>query len=555
MAGFNVSEFNGIGPKIAPRLLSKSVAQTAQNVRLDSGRLEALSNASASVHTVASGTNTVYLYSGDIWKSFAAQVDIVEGPIVNDVTERVYYTGETYPKIFRNDGGPYRLGVPAPTTPPTIAVTGTQSAGALEESRSYVVTFVSSWGEEGPPSSATNPATFLDGQTVTVNLPSIPTTAGLNFNSGALKRIYRTNTGSSGTSYQFLAEVPYTATSYVELGTTNSSYASTTTPTTAGGVVSAQATTNAALGEVIPSISWMRPPDDDTAMFPTGAMQGLCSMGNGIMAGFTGKTLCFSVPYMPHAWPIGYQLATESDIVAIKPTSGGLVIGTKGKPYIAQGTDPASISLIQLESDQACVSKMSMVDMGGYVMYASPDGLVAVEGSRAELITEPLLRRSQWQAYNPTTLKAMNYEGAYIASNASLSIMFDPRAGKNALSTCSDTFVGAYNHLESDTLYFVDGVSVKKFGQGAGYYTYTWKSKSFTSVYPQNFSWGRVDADTYPITFKLYGDSVLKLTYNVLNSEAFRLPSSYLAKEWEFEVSGTGAVNSVAIADTVSELV
>jgi hypothetical protein len=47
----------------------------------------------------------------------------------------------------------------------------------------------------------------------------------------------------------------------------------------------------------------------------------------------------------------------------------------------------------------------------------------------------------------------------------------------------------------------------------------------------------------------------LKLTYNVLNSEAFRLPSSYLAKEWEFEVSGTGAVNSVAIADTVSELV
>ena len=531
MAGFSVSEFNGIGPKIAPRLLAASVAQTAQNVRLDSGRLEALPNASASVHVVPSGTNTVYLYSGSIWKSYSAQVDIVEGPIVNDVTERVYYTGETYPKIYRNDGGPYRLGVPAPTTTPTTTVSGAQSDGALEESRSYVVTYVTSWGEEGPPSNASSPTTYMDGQDVSIDLPAIPSTSGLNFNAGALKRIYRTNTGSSGTSYQFVAEVPYTQTVYAD-----------TIP-------------NNALGEVIPSVSWMRPPDDDTAMFPTGAMQGLCSIGNGIMAGFTGKTLCFSVPYLPHAWPVSYQLATDSDIVAIKPTSGGLVIGTKGKPYIAQGTDPASISLIQLESDQACVSKMSMVDMGGYVMYASPDGLVAVEGSKAELITEPLLRRSQWQAYNPTTLKAMNYEGTYIASNASQSIMFDLRAGKNALSTCSDTFDAAYNHLESDTLYFVDGVSVKKFGQGAGAYTYTWRSKPFTNVRPKNYSWGRVDAQTYPVTFDLYADSVLKLSHSVLNSEPFRLPSNYLAKDWEFEISGTGAINSVAVADMTSELI
>tara|TARA_R110002074_G_scaffold363741_1_gene537095 strand:+ start:469 stop:2064 length:1596 start_codon:yes stop_codon:yes gene_type:complete len=531
MAGFSVSEFNGIGPKIAPRLLATTVAQTAQNVRLDSGRLEALANASASVHTVPSGTNTVYLYSGSIWKSYLAQVDIVEGPIVNDVTERVYYTGETYPKVYRNDGGPYRLGVPAPTTTPTIAVTGSHTVGALEESRSYVVTYVTSWGEEGPPSSASTPATFKDGQTVTVNLPAIPTTSGLNFNTGALKRIYRTNTGSSATSYQFVDQVAYTITSYTDTLANN------------------------ALGEVIPSVSWMRPPDDDSVMFPTGAMQGLCSMGNGIMAGFTGKTLCFSVPYMPHAWPVSYQLATESEIVAIKPTSGGLVIGTKGKPYIAQGTDPASISLIQLESDQACVSKMSMVDMGGYVMYASPDGLVSVQGSQVDLVTEPLLRRSQWQAYNPTAIKAMNYEGTYIGSNSTQSIVFDPRGGKNALSTCSDTFTAAYNNLESDTLYFVDGVSIKKFGQGTGSYTYTWRSKSFITAFPQNFSWGRVDADVYPVTFKLYGDSVLKLTQTVADGEPFRLPSSYLAKDWEFEISGTSAVNSVGVADTTSELV
>jgi len=530
MASFSVSEFNGIAPKIAPRLLGESIAQSAQNVRLDSGRLEALPNHSASVHTVPSTTNTVYLYSGSIWKHYSAQVDIVEGPIVNDVTERVYYTGETYPKVYRNDGGPYRLGVPAPTTAPTVAVLGTAVMDELEESRSYVVTFVTSWGEEGPPSSASTPAAFRKGQTVTVNLPAIPATTNLNFSAGALKRIYRTNTGSSSTGYQFLAEVVYTATSYTD------------------------DIENNALGEVIPSVSWMRPPDDDTAMFPTGAMQGLCSMGNGIMAGFTGKTLCFSVPYLPHAWPTSYQLATESDIVAIKPIPGGIVVGTKGKPYIAQGTDPASVSLIQLESDQACVSKMSMVDMGGYVMYASPDGLVAVQGGQVQLVTEALLRRSQWQAYTPGSMKAMNYEGTYIASNATQSIVFDPRGGKNALSTCSDTFKAAYNHLESDTLYFVDGTAVKKFGQGAGAYSYTWKSKPFLSAKSRNFGWAQVDADTYPVTFKLFTDSTLSYTHSVLNGDPFRLPSGNLSKQWEFEILGTGAVNSVGITDNVAEL-
>lgn len=530
MASFSVSEFNGIAPKIAPRLLGESIAQSAQNVRLDSGRLEALPNHSASVHTVPSSTNTVYLYSGSIWKNYSAQVDIVQGPIVNDVTERVYYTGETYPKVYRNDGGPYRLGVPAPTTIPTVAVSGTATADALEESRSYVVTFVTSWGEEGPPSNASTPIAIRDGETATVSLPAIPTTSGLNFTSGALKRIYRTNTGSSSTGYQFVAEMVYTATTHVDTLASN------------------------ALGEIIPSVSWMRPPDDDATMFPTGAMQGLCSMGNGIMAGFTGKTLCFSVPYLPHAWPVSYQLATESDIVAIKPIPGGLVVGTKGKPYIAQGTDPASISLIQLESDQACVSKMSMVDMGGYVMYASPDGLVAVEGGRAQLVTEPLLRRSQWQAYNPTTMKAMNYEGTYIASNTTQSIVFDPRGGKNSLATCSDTFKAAYNHLESDTLYFVDGTSVKKFGQGTGTYSYAWKSKPFVSTKPRNFGWARVDAAAYPMTFKLYTDGTLSHTHSVLDNEPFRLPSGSRAKQWEFEMSGVGAVNSVGITDNAAEL-
>ncbi len=531
MTAFVIDQFSGIAPKIAPRLLNNSLAQTAANARLDSGRLEALPNHSSEVVSVPSGTKTIYLYSDTYWKNYSTYVEIVDGPIVNDVTERVYYTGDSYPKVYRNDGGPFRLGVPAPTTVPTVTIAGTPDTGALEETRHYVVTFVTAWGEEGPPSNASTAAIFKEGQNATIVLPDIPLSGGYNFTTGALKRIYRTNTGSEATSYQFVAEVAYSTSTHVDT------------------------VASAALGEVIPSITWMRPADDDSSLFPTGPLKGLCSIGNGIMAGFTGNTLCFSVPYLPHAWPIEFQVATAAPIVAIKPIPGGLVIGTEGKPYVAMGVDPSAISLVELESNQACVSAQSMVDMGDYVIYASPDGLVAVQGTKAQLLTETLLTRDQWQAYNPETMEAMAYEGVYIASHTNGSILFDIRAGKNALTTCSDTFVGGYSRLETDTLYFVDGTSVKKFGQGSGTYSYTWKSKPFVTQKPTNLSWAKVSAESYPITFKLYGDNAEKSSVTVQDSEPFRLPSGYRSTEWEIELSGTPAINSVSIADNLDELV
>jgi hypothetical protein len=152
-------------------------------------------------------------------------------------------------------------------------------------------------------------------------------------------------------------------------------------------------------------------------------------------------------------------------------------------------------------------------------------------------------------------MKAMVYEGVYIASHTNGSILFDIRAGKNALTTCSDTFVGGYNRLETDTLYFVDGTSIKKFGQGSGSYNYTWKSKPFITPKPSNLSWARVSAESYPVTFKLHADGSQKTSVTVQDSEPFRLPAGYRATEWEVEITGTAAVDSVSIADNLDELI
>ena len=56
------------------------------------------------------------------------------------------------------------------------------------------------------------------------------------------------------------------------------------------------------------------------------------------------------------------------------------------------------------------------------------------------------------------------------------------------------------------------------------------------------------------MTFKLDTDGTLSHTHSVLDNEPFRLPSGSRAKQWEFEMSGVGAVNSVGITDNAAEL-
>ena len=83
-------------------------------------------------------------------------------------------------------------------------------------STSYVYTFVSSYGEEGPPSAASTVITTDDNAVITVsNLSTAGAKSNNNFGSGAgTKRIYRSNTGSNTTAFQFVAEVAMATTSY-----------------------------------------------------------------------------------------------------------------------------------------------------------------------------------------------------------------------------------------------------------------------------------------------------------------------------------------------------
>jgi hypothetical protein len=550
MTGFKLQTFSGKAPKVYARLLPEDMAQVAENCRLDSGRLEAWKgNQSASItpvasYSISSQTKTLFRYSSSIWIGSDEDIHIVRSPIAEDPHERLYVTGRGrytsntgFPQMTSaqvvGNGTYYRLGLPDPANIESVTLTPATSANVdteVPQTRSYLFTYVSAYGEEGAGSipQLTNVVEVHTDQTATINFPANPSGA---YNLSK-KRLYRTD--SSGT-YRFVADVPL-ATDTVD-----------------------DAKTEGQLGEAIPTASFIAPPDDVTADHPDGSLQGLVSLPNGILAGFAGQTVCFSEAFQPHAFPDDYKLTMKSDVVAIAPINSGLLVLTKEKPAVVQGLDPSSMAMQEIDSTLSCVSKRSVVDMGQYVMYASPDGLVMGSDGGLQLVTEDILTRDQWQAFSPSSIIGFYWEGHYIGfySNGSENkgFIFDPRGGKNTFVNLGFHATAGFNDLENDELYLVVNGSVVKFASGSGL-NFSWRTKKFYSPRPINPAVAKVDCDSYSSnpTFKLYADGVLKHTESVSNSNVFRLPSGYKAQEFEVELTGSTSINEFCVYESAEEI-
>jgi hypothetical protein len=240
----------------------------------------------------------------------------------------------------------------------------------------------------------------------------------------------------------------------------------------------------AALGEVLPSDTWVGPPDDNLTLYPDGPLKGLIPLAQGVMAGFTGKRFCLSEPFLPHAWPVQYRITTEEDIVAIASTANGVAALTDGQPYFITGTDPSAMTAIRIDLAQACVNIHSVVDMGSYVLYAGPDGLCAVEGASGSVVSSGLISAKQWNStFNPTTIRAFRHEGTYVAFHSTGGWVYDPRGEENALTTLSISAEvrGGYMNPKDGELYVIVGNKIQKYRGGTANKTAIFKSKKFVT--------------------------------------------------------------------------
>lgn len=412
----------------------------------------------------------------------------------------------------------------------TDFVSGTVQAyhdPALRERRFYTHTYVTEFGEEGPPAPASEFVDVGQLQSVTLTLPqaiSSETTGRLL----EKRRIYRSNVGTQGAAFRFVEELP--------LG--ESSYEDTRRSTE--------------LAEPLPSLEWDPPPE---------GLRGLELMPGGIAVGFDDDKVYFSEPYRPHAWPRSYGLSVGHEIVAVGVFDVHVMVATKGFPYLVTGTDPRAMSMRRLEVTQACVSKRSMVSLGYGCVYASADGLVFVSASGAQLITRQHMRADEWAHYHPHTINAFEYEGRYIGfyddgAGDKGGFVFDPRDPELGFTELDFHAVAGFRDPESEFLYLLlDDNAVVAWDASSEPMEGSWLSKVIHTAYPVNMGAARVIANSYDdLHFRIVADGAEILDRQVHDREPFVLPDGYTGMDWEVEVYGTDQVAEITFGETPEEV-
>jgi hypothetical protein len=506
MPAIKLENFMGMIPRVSARLLPNSAATTASNTKLLSGEARGF-RAPREVVDLSDNNFTVrrafripkandYYYGSDEWLAFdRREVDIIRSPIINDLHNRYYWAGDGRPKyntlqrIVSNVPELY-LGVPAPATQPTV----TPPDAGTATTRSYVVTFVSDFGEEGPNSEPTPVQTAATGTWVISNLPtSVPDASHRLITK---KRIYRTVPGNSSSSFFFVAEVPIATTTYNDTLSDD----------------------DAALNSLLESTTWQPPPAD---------MEGFVVMPNGFLVGWVGRRLLFSEPYRPHAWPVEYELSTEFEIVGLAVVGSTLIIGTESNPYIGAGVTPSSFTVQKLDAIMPCLSRRGIVSTPNGVYYPTVNGLAFTNGGTPQIVTQPLMTKEEWlNRYSPDTIFAATYGMQYIAfTGPSFGFIFDPTEPTARL-------------VEIDRFNDVEGIETDRYN-GDVYLIYNdrvwewdpksserlywrWKSKQFHLPSPVNFGALKIKFDDAPDNVE---DDILDyyLPYNQARFNAARL--------------------------------
>jgi hypothetical protein len=525
----NLGIFKGALPKIDPRLLPDENAQLATNCRFDSGSIEALNAPLLLSTTVPAYAKTLHKYvNGNTvaWLSWDKNVDVVGSQVINDKHGRVYLTGDGVPKFIpeelavgsgnKHPKGTIPLGIPAPAHPPTLSsIAKSKEVDDVtdDETRFYVYTWVTEFGEESAPSPP-SASILVEKPTswVTINLPAL----AVNDRRIQYRRIYRTATAGGTTEFFYVGEALATTTKYTD-------------------TVAAES-----LGTTLATLDHFPPPDD---------MQGLTGLANGVMIGFVGKTIYPSEPYLPYAYSPSNQLSVDYDIVGMAAVQNGAIICTTGQPYLLQGFTPDSFQLVKLESNAPCVSALSIVDLGTVVVYAGHDGLYAVSSGEPQNITEKVMSSQQWRDFNPQSIRGFQYDGKYFAVSDAGCKVFDLR-DPDVITVDFDATAGFYD-LESGELIYCNSSGVMySFDRGLASDGFTWRSKEFRST-PKSFSACKVHGRDLVVT--LYKDgAVFHIDNHSSGERVFRLPPG-IGSRWELNITGQ-KLESVSVAGAVGDL-
>ena len=398
-------------------------------------------------------------------------VTITGGGGSGATAEAIVVNEEIYAIVLTNKGSGY-------LTEPEVTISGgggssnaTAKANfSVSETRVYVYTHISQFGsftEESAPSPASAEVSISDGQSVTLSGFAAAPIVDYNITK---RRIYRSATGTSSTSFLFVAEIDADTTTYTDT------------------------TLAASLGEDLQTITWDVPPSD---------LSGLLAHPGNFLVGFSGRDLCFSEINSFHAWPTQYRLNINADIVGIGIYGQSIAVMTKGYPFIVTGITPEAMSAEKVPDLEPCVSKRSIASDNTGVFYASPNGICVIGPGTAGLTTGNIMLRDNFTKFNPSSLRSVVYAGKYFGFFTDSTeiikdgcFILDRTLPATPLSLSSLTAEAFFIAPETSDFYIAENNLVQLWeGDSLNNLPYEWLSKRFIFTQPTNLGAIEVNAD------------------------------------------------------------
>lgn len=461
-----------------------------------------------------SGDNNGAAMTGEIVEIASVGLDDIIFNVTNEVVTGPYTNTTVH--IMNNDflGGIRHIVSPVGGQYP--ALEGAPRDGVIYD-RSYVWTYVYTNGEEGPISGISDEIKIYPesvGILTDIGTSSPPTDV-------VYKNIYTTDAGT----FKFVSQIAGTATTFTD----NLSAV--------------------ALGEEL-----------SVYQNATSNMKGVALSPQGFVMGWRDNDLYFSESFIPYAWDDRWSLNFANSIVGCIPVGGETYVLTTGAPYILTGYHPSELISSQLEINQSCANEKAITRLGEVVVYASPDGLISLQGARATLLTEKYFTRVQWQTLNPSTMILSNYNEEIYIFTDTITYIIGLKNEANRITRIDDLADAEYRDVEDDLLYIYTSSTGKIYSlnSSATDRTYTWRSKLYDFKKRSHLSCGKIIADSYAdLTLKLYVDddySSPKFSKAITSKSAFRFPNVGSYSTFAFELVGKDVVNNIQLGTNMMEL-
>lgn len=460
-----INGFTGMAPRYASRLLQDTQGSFVANLKATNGNFRGFRGLSQVGVLPPNGSpwrraKRLYYPGTDNfvwWAHEKIDADLVFNPLANDAFNRVYISAPGEPVYITtiddiaSGQPPATLGIPRPIVAPTINTSG---GGGVSDTRAYTYTWITEYGEvsaPAPPSIATAPVDA----TWQIGIPTADPKA-------VFVDIYRSQPGNTSIgNYYRVGRVP-------------------------AGTGSFNDTVPADQVPLLPALdSFANDP-------PLANLQGLVVHSSGALVGFQGRTVAFSQPYLPHAWPEDYRYTVEHEVVGLAVIDNTVVVLTKGHPTLISGNTPDSVAIIDITDREPCLSKRSIVIIDNKVYFASANGLITVEPGGLGRPTVEILTSEEWKNYSPSTLFAGKYNQWYLgftseATGLSISLKpyelpaivvldrYDRITGLEVDDRTADVLL-----IQGNSVFLFDAIMDNRFAV-------TWRSKEYITPKPMNF--------------------------------------------------------------------